>query len=413
MQGQPYGSLAGQTMTKDSGGYRIGGARVLDRYDNLGAYVAGGGGRTGQDVSGLWDVAGLDKDLLARQRAIEAKNDKSWAAESGSFSGGDSDGVTRYAPPPTAAEAKQADDYAKAMATLESKYQMVRLGHGQNENDRTRRVAYIDRSTGQVVDDANPYAHSGSRDAAIQAAALAAMAATAGGAGAALGGALGASGSMATALGNGIIQGSVSGLQGGNVVKGALTGALGAGASGLGGLASGAVGGGLTGTLLGGAVSGATNAAGRGLLNGGLSGSNIARGALTGVASAGANQLGNWAGGAIGGGLAGKALSGAISGGLNTVSRGLISGRGVDGGEVGRNALMGGARGALGSVGSMIANRLGQPSNGAQQPPQPRPAAQQFRPPTREQFAQLNPQQQQQVRQQMMRMMQQQSPRGT
>jgi hypothetical protein len=229
-----YG-LTGAGYTADSGGQRIDGRRVLETLSPVQAAIAAYTTGSGE---GAMDYAAQPAQFLANGLIDEAFANangfgdlwRSGYSEKMLGSGEwDNDDISYNLSDELAAKLQQ-DEIAK-------------LGFG----DDLRQTAIIDKSTGKVVKATEPKAYSGFKDWAKTALPMVLSIAVPG-LGTALGSALGATGQAATALGNSLVQGSLSALNGGDFVKGALAGGLGGFA---GGAASAAAGGGAWGQLAG------------------------------------------------------------------------------------------------------------------------------------------------------------------
>jgi hypothetical protein len=296
------GGLTGAGFTKDSGGSRIDGFRVLDRYKS--AYDAGNKGV----AEGLLRSLGRE-DLLT---------DGWWNEYTD-----ESDGALRGT--------IHSEISPEAQAVLDQ-YQIARIGRGKN-----RQFVAVDPKTNQLVYAADPFRYTKWSEAPLEALSVLSTAALPGipGLGAALGGAMGASGLGASVLGNGLISGGLSAAGGGDFLKGALGGALGAGVAPLASGLSASLGGG----MLGGAASGALSSLARGVASGNLDMRSLLAGAAGGGAGAGVSDY-------FGGGDFGK-FAGQLAG---RTAGGLVGGR--SGGDALRTALMG----AFPSAGGLLTN---------------------------------------------------------
>jgi hypothetical protein len=268
----PYSDMTGQTLTKDSGGYRLGGARVLDQYKSV--FDAGGTDGFASALADVWRDKGYDQALLDEWNSINSQQE-------GVNYGGIGEGAWGTPPP------QPSDALMAKIKEIDAVYRPIRLGHAPGENSKTRRITFVDRNTGQAVSTSDPFRYTSWKEAPIEAISTLGSAMLMGNpaVGAALGSALGATGTAATAIGNGVIQGGMSAATGGDFVKGALGGALGAYAAPIAGAAGQAVGGGLAGSL----ASGGVNALMKGAINGNLSGDALLAGALSGGLNYGVN----------------------------------------------------------------------------------------------------------------------------
>jgi hypothetical protein len=237
------GGLSGAGFTTDSGGSLIDGRRVLDSYSDKA--LKGGGHYSAFLQSGESANRQLAENTLRAMGREDLLTDGWWTEGVN-----DADNALRGTTWQTMSP--------EAEAALKG-IQVARLGFGKD----LRQFASIDPKTGKTLAGSDPYAYTSWKDAPLEAISVLGGAALMGmpGLGTALGGTLGATGKAAGILGNGLIQGGMSAVQGGNFLTGALAGGLsapvgGAVSSALGGGALGQLGGKLAASTLSGALKG-------------------------------------------------------------------------------------------------------------------------------------------------------------
>lgn len=293
----------GQSVTTDSGGRRINGARVLD----AGGVRSVGGGL-------LFDAADWDAGYL-RNFAQNVGLGDLWERGYSQEADWSREGST----------GQMSDIYSEELLQALSPYEFIRLGHMEGQGDRTRQLAAINRQTGQVVWGSDPYSYSHWTEAPIEGAVVLGSAALLGGGIPGIPGI----GSFLPGAEVGAAAATTSGATNPALIESAVGSAgYGASSAGPGGILGGA------GVSMGEALGGLPSAAGGGMEAGG---------ALSGGAGAGAGT-----GAAAGGGLLGN-IGGAASGALDwlranpTIARGLFS--------LGGSLLSGGLGGNSGGSG--------------------------------------------------------------